>query len=215
MLTSINNVLKNITVVFSIILLATTFLFFSKDALSFDAASFKQNHPNMQGKIVKTRQFMDKMGENFIFLNSTDNYKLNSSDGDDFISKDIFAYAYRGKNEDDVKLLWKMNDFVHDCMNYPECEYSKDSPIITDLNSNGIKEVWLITYLGCRGDVSPITMKILMYENGKKYALRGKTFVHVDGMDLGGKYKADEAFAKAPKEFVKFANDLWQKHKKF
>ena len=56
-------------------------------------------------------------------------------------------------------------------------------------------------------------MKILMYENGKKYAMRGETFVHADGMDLGGRYKADEAFASSAPVFRQYADQLWQKWK--
>ena len=210
------NTFHCIFTLFLIGMLSTLFILISNDVIAFDLDSVRRNHPNMKGKVLKSRAFIDKMGENYIYLNSTGNYRSHHpSDGDVCSNIDIFAYAYRGDSYTEPTLLWKMNDFVHDCIASAECQFSEDSPIITDLNQNGIKEVWLITYLGCRGDVSPLGMKILMYEDGKKYALRGETFIHVDGMDLGGNYKKDQAFANGPKEFLKFADKLWNMHKNF
>ncbi|MBQ7618410.1 MAG: hypothetical protein IJS50_06000, partial [Desulfovibrio sp.] len=102
----------------------------------------------------------------------------------------------------------------HNCETSLSLEFAKSSPIVTDLDHNGLAEVWLTYYLACRGDVSPEGMKIIMYENGQKYALRGETFLHVDGQDLGGKYQLDSAFKKAPEVFRRFADQLWQKQKR-
>ena len=205
---------SNIALFIGMAMLLLTCMFTSTKAMAFNIESFyNDNNYKMQGNIWKKKAFIDDLGENFIFLNKTSLYK-SRPDGDEVCTnKDIFAYAYRSQPGERPKLLWKMTDFIHDCIASAECTFSNDSPIVTDLNNNGIKEVWLITYLGCRGDVSPLQMKILMYENGKKYALRGLTFLHVDGTDMGGTYKKDPAFDNAPKIFLDFAHKLWQKHK--
>ncbi|MCR5563909.1 MAG: hypothetical protein K6F46_11205, partial [Desulfovibrio sp.] len=83
---------------------------------------------------------------------------------------------------------------------------------ITDLDGNGVSEVWITYYVSCHGDVSPDGMKVLMYEGGKKHALRGETFLHVDGMDMGGSYKADPAFNEAPAPIRRFADELWRRN---
>lgn len=57
-----------------------------------------------------------------------------------------------------------------------------------------------------------------MYEGNQKYAMRGqnKVFGGTDknGVDhyIGGEYKYDEAFSKGPKEFLKFAQELWNRN---
>ena len=124
-----------------------------------------------------------------------------------------YASGYEGFTTTLKDKLNNLYTFIHDCFTSATCEFSSDSPVITDLDKNGIQEVWMTVYIGCRGDVGPVGMKILMYENGKKYALRGETFVHVDDMDLGGTYKADPEFTKAPAVFLQFADRLWQKNK--
>ncbi len=187
---------------------------FPENASAFDSAVFMKQHPEMEGRVWKTTSFKDAKGENFIFLNTTGNYTSRPSNDEEICTNsDIFAYGYRSGGDAEPVLLWKMHDFIHDCFTSATCEFSSDSPVITDLDKNGIQEVWMTVYIGCRGDVGPVGMKILMYENGKKYALRGETFVHVDDMDLGGTYKADPEFTKAPAVFLQFADRLWQKNK--
>ncbi len=68
----------------------------------------------------------------------------------------------------------------------------------------------------CHGDVSPCDMKIIMYENNQKYAVRGESRVQVGVLDngekqfIGGEYKLDENFKKGPKVFKEFAQKLWK-----
>lgn len=71
---------------------------------------------------------------------------------------------------------------------------------MTDINNNGIVEVSVPYYLGCRGDVSYDEMKVVMYEGQQKFAVRGnsaicnaKTDQPVDATGYyGGDYKIDE-----------------------
>jgi len=65
--------------------------------------------------------------------------------------------------------------------------------------------------VGCVSDVSPITLKLRVIENGEKYILRGETLLS-DGE--GGKYKPDPKFKKWPKELAAHAKKRWRKHSK-
>lgn len=126
----------------------------------------------------------------------------------------MYAYGYSNDGYGPV-LDWKLYDYIHACTVDTTLEFSGSSPIVTDLDKNGISEVWLVYYLSCRGDISPDGMKIIMYEGKKKYALRGKAMCHIgDGQYAGGDYTADPAFASAPSVFRQFADKLWQQHKK-
>jgi len=127
------------------------------------------------------------------------------------VSAELRAYDLATGPDGVAREVWRMRDFVHNCTESATVEFAPDSPIITDLDRNGYAEVWLVYYTGCHGDVSPETMKILMYEAGVKHALRGQTFVHVDGMKLGGRYREDPAFAKAAPPIRRFAHDLWMR----
>lgn len=65
----------------------------------------------------------------------------------------------------------------------------------------------------CHGDVSPVTMKIIMYEGNKKYAVRGDTRVSVsEGHTMGGEYTFDDAFKNGPAAFREYAKKLWAKN---
>jgi hypothetical protein len=69
--------------------------------------------------------------------------------------------------------------------------------------------------LGCVSDVSPLELKLMLYENGKKYALRGRTRMP-ERIVIGGEefsksnYKIDPAFEKAPQSFLEFAKKHWK-----
>ena len=130
---------------------------------------------------MKKISYTDTLGTHTVILTQTEVFSTtpNSSDPD-FIcgNQEINAYGYLSSMENaKPSLSWRMHDFVHDCEASASCEFAGVSPQVTDLDGNGVSEVWLVYYIGCRGDVSPIGMKILMYENGKKYAMRGETFV--------------------------------------
>ena len=160
----------------------------------------------VKGKVLKEVPYKDSRGDNVVILSRSDR------DGDTR-SSDLYVYGYANDGASH-SLSWKMYDYIHECPVDLTADFSGQSPIITDLDKNGISEVWLVYYIGCRGDVSPDTMKIIMYEGNKKYALRGETYLAFDGMEMGGKYTADPAFDTAPAAFRQYADKLWQKYKK-
>ncbi|MBQ7586267.1 MAG: hypothetical protein IJU40_08485 [Desulfovibrionaceae bacterium] len=169
--------------------------------------------PQIKGKIFKKISFSDQLGQKTVILSHSGIYQTKTSDPEQpNTNGDLYAYGFKTTG-DAKETLFTMHDFVHECEVYATAEFAKGSPLVTDLDKNGISEVWIIYYVSCHGDVSPDVLKILMYEGQTKYALRGETFVHVDGMDYGGKYTADPAFKTAPKAFLKYADKLWQKYK--
>ena len=203
----------------SILLILCTLLMFNALA-PFEA--YGDGLPNHQGKLLKKVTYSDKNGSHLLLLTHTGLYQSRtdpSMPDTIFSNGDIYAYDYLTRSteafskDSPQSLLWQMHDYVHACEASATAEFAAQSPIVTDLDHNGVSEVWLVYYVGCRGDVSPDGMKILLYEGGKKYALRGETFVHVDGMDLGGTYTADPAFQGAPQAFKRFADQLWQQNR--
>lgn len=106
--------------------------------------------------------------------------------------------------------VWKAKDFVKQCEFDLELEFLDNSIEVTDLDDDGIAEVSFLYKLGCRSDVSPLEVKLLMYEGKTKYALRGESYERVGETEyMGGTFKPD--FGDAPPAFLEFAKAKWQR----
>ncbi|MCR4030584.1 MULTISPECIES: M949_RS01915 family surface polysaccharide biosynthesis protein [Flavobacterium] len=168
-----------------------------------------------EGFIKNAVRWKDKSGDNIVITTET-GYHINKkfehdSDGSD---AELFAYHYIISGNE-AKQTWKVYDFISDCPVDIVASFVKNTFQVTDLNQNGIAETWLMYKTVCHGDVSPCNMKIIMYEGNQKYAIRGESKVAV-GIDdhgkkqfIGGEYKLDDNFKKAPKAFQEFAQKLW------
>lgn len=108
------------------------------------------------------------------------------------------------------KQVWQAKDFVNDCELDLELDVLEGSIEVTDLDDDGVGEVSFLYKLGCRSDVSPLTVKLLMYEGTKKYALRGESYERVGETEYaGGTFTPD--FDGAPRAFLTFAKAKWQR----
>ena len=202
-------------------------LVFSFPNLSVSQSDF----PDVKGKIVKTMNFNDDLGQNTLILSELEYKSTNQEiencevnghclsvneckEDSNCLSKEIYAYLYRSKNNKNEK-IWQVRDFVHSChFGGFTAEFILEAIKITDLDKNGIKEVWLPYTLSCSSEISPETMKIIMYENKTKYAIRGSTKIcyFTDKINIeGGDYKADKNL-RDKKDFLKYGLDLWHKH---
>ena len=84
----------------------------------------------------------------------TDTY--GKQNGDYFSgSKDFYIYYFR-INDRQTDLVWKISDFVKDCEFDIETHFIDDVLSVTDLNENGIPEIWTMYRFGCKSDVSPL-----------------------------------------------------------
>lgn len=80
---------------------------------------------------------------------------------------------------------------------------------VSDIDEDGLGEATFAYSAACRSDVSPGTHKVIMTEDGDKYALRGSTRVNPGGRPLGGEFEADSAFENAPEGFRAQAEKVW------
>ena len=83
-----------------------------------------------------------------------------------------------------------------------------DALTLTDLDYDNIAEITFIYRTTCTSDVSSSTQKLIMLEEGEKFALRGSTQVMGDG----GEYEIGAGFKSAPDEFLNHAKQLWSEH---
>lgn len=172
-----------------------------------------------EGFIKNAVRWKDKSGDNIVITTETGIYRNEQLKHEFEDSSDAELYAYHFILSNNVAIqTWRVKDFIADCPVDITASFVKNTFKITDLNKNGIAEVWLMYKTVCHGDVSPSNMKIIMYEGNNKYAMRGENKVQV-GSDvndkasfIGGEYKLDANFKNGPKVFREYAQNLWKEN---
>ena len=166
----------------------------------------------IEGKIVNAVTWTDKSGENMVITSETGIKSSKSSTGEENRNAALYAYHFSGV-DNLAKQTWKASDFVKDCPLDLEATFIKNTFKITDLNNDGVAEIWLMYKTVCHGDVSPYEMKIIMYQGPQKFAIRGHNKVKVSEKEYaGGEYKVDKAFSEGPAVFREFAVKMWNKN---
>lgn len=172
-----------------------------------------------EGFIKNAVRWKDQLGDNIVITTETGSRRNEKfqHEYDESGDAELFGYHFLVKNNQVIQ-TWKVYDYIDDCPVDIVASFVKNTFKITDLDHNGIAEIWLMYKIVCHGDVSPCEMKIIMYEGKQKFAMRGESKVQV-GIDdngektfEGGNYKFDAAFEKCPKVFRNFAINLWNKN---
>ena len=171
-----------------------------------------------KGTLVDGLTWTDSAGKHFVVLAETGpfvgkNQKSDWTDCEgDCEDAEVYAYHYV-KAKDSSFLLWQLTDFVRTCPFDVVAEFSKESLSVTDFDRDGRAEVWFVYKTTCTSDVSPKNMKLFMYEEKNKYAIRGTSKVTAGPEGpIGGELQPDAAFKSGPPIFRTFATRLWNKH---
>lgn len=152
-----------------------------------------------QGTIIKQMTWKDKNGENLaVFSGNPSN---------------IWVYHYVF-NKGETILLREFKDFINDCEFDINLDFIKQSIEITDLDSDNYGELTFAYTLGCRSDVSPLDMKLIMTENGDKYIIRGRQTLVIQSDTYPGQKNIDPSFQRAPLEFLNYAKRQWNLYEK-
>lgn len=144
--------------------------------------------------IVSIRLWYDSLGAHYLVQLQRQNENVSY----DKPAAELVAHLYT-LDDKKVKRNWQLYDAMP-CDLDVIAEFADSTVLVTDINKNGIAEISIPYYIGCRGDVSYDQMKIIMYEGQQKFAIRGdsaickaKTGLPVDSTDhYGGKYEIDE-----------------------
>ena len=162
------------------------------------------------GKLVNAVSYRDKNGENIVITTETGITNARGANADGFREAALYGYHYIIEHSV-PKMTWQMHDFVEQCPVDLDASYIPGTFAVTDLNNDGLAEVWLMYKTVCHGDVSPSNMKIIMHEGDKKYAMRGTDRVKVSNTEMtGGEYTFDDVFKAGPKVFSIYAEQLWK-----
>ncbi|WP_108868081.1 M949_RS01915 family surface polysaccharide biosynthesis protein [Aquimarina aquimarini] len=167
-----------------------------------------------EGNAKNVISWKDAHGEHFVLTSETGIYSNSkfSHEENQGADAELFAYHYIKKNNVQ-KRIWKVYDFITDCPVEIVASFIKNTLHVTDLDNNGVKEIWLMYKKVCHGDVSPSQMKIIMYEGKHKFAMRGYNKVMTTSdSSYGGKYKFDTSFIEGPKVFRDFGISMWDEN---
>ena len=145
--------------------------------------------------IVAIRSWIGTVGEQYLVQLQ----RFNSTNSPGEPAGEVFTHLYV-IDEQEALRVWQIYDYVPCDGLDVIAEFAKNTAVVTDINNNGVVEVSVPYYLGCRGDVSYDEMKVIMYEGQQKFAIRGnsaicnaKTGQPVDATGYyGGDYKVDE-----------------------
>lgn len=193
---------------------------------------------NVKGKVQEALKWNDELGENILVTSSVDPYDdKNKEQGEDGKTAELYAYHFAKKDGQFIE-VWSLFDAEKSCPFDITCGFIPGSATVTDLDKDGIAETKVQYSLACRSDVSPANMKLMMYENGVKYGLKGLMWLaYSPGMKFTvtendanyekvpkvmddtknmlnsfGRYENEKEFAEAPVEFINFARKEWVKH---
>ena len=137
-----------------------------------------------EGTLKKAIQWEDKAGYHIVILAETGIY-INKDLPHESEGRDAELYAYHFLDAEDLIVqVWKVFDYIHDCELDIEASFIENTLAVTDLNKDESPEIWIMYKKVCHGDVSPSEMKIIMYENAKKYAMRGEIKYNMEMMML-------------------------------
>jgi hypothetical protein len=173
------------------------------------------NQLKYEGNIKDAIQWKDRSGKHILIISETGIYQnqrfSHQKDGSD---AELFAYHYK-LSKQGVARVWKLYDVIADCPVDIELAFIENTLQLSDLNHDGVAEIWLMYKKVCHGDVSPADMRIILYQGNKKHIMNGqnKVLTRIDDQGkkhyTGGTFSFDRAFKQAPKIYRTFAQKLW------
>jgi len=162
------------------------------------------------GRVVQALRYTDRTGTYTVLATQSGPAADPGAPSTDGQRADLYAYQYPATGPAPT---WQVHDFVDACPLDLEARFRPNGLTITDLDQDGTAEVWLVYRTVCRGDVSPSTQKIIMYEGPRKYAVRGTSRLTIGGQPDGGSYTLDAAWQAAPVAFRQHAAQLWKQYR--
>lgn len=188
---------------------------FKVDTLSYDDLP---KYIEFRGTVVEALKWTDKAGEKILIQSVTGqfrwkDYEKGTKEYTIQDKSELYVYLFEKKNNEPKYIQsWKIYDYL-------EC-YGVDwftgfvpkATTITDINNNGISEITIPYVLICRGGMDPGIMKIILYENGIKYAVRGSTKLACESeYPYGGENTPDDSL-KNNELFLRFLQKRWDQH---
>lgn len=164
------------------------------------------------GKIVHGEAWTDNNGENIMIFSEVEEPQK----GIDATSYYLYAYHYANSGNG-FKLIREVKDYFEKCVFFNHTKFQNEFTEVTDLDENNYAEITFTYRTGCNSDPTPVIQKLIMLENGEKFAIRGTTLIEnakfgiAPSGSFGGETNIDKSFDKAPQGFLKLAKEIWAK----
>ena len=135
----------------------------------------------------------------------------NSKNENRFISKIIAIYSI------DNEIINTVSDSINsDCPTENYIGYLNNSFEITDLDRDNVIEITFIYKYYCKGDISPSSMRLIMFEDKDVYFLNGKMKNKFTTFETIQEFKdgkiLENGFKNSPEEFHKWAKKKWDEY---
>jgi hypothetical protein len=158
------------------------------------------------GDVVLAIQWKDNVGENIVVFTQTA-----PAQNKDRPEKDLFEASVDARHyvliEDHWRPRWNVHDQVNECGLKISANYEIESIDVTDIDEDGIGEVWMLYKIGCHGPDRPAYMKVIMYESETRYSIKGLSDAKIG--QHRGDYTIDPSFTNGPADFRDYAIELW------
>lgn len=168
--------------------------------------------------VAAARKFTDKNGENYVVWVRTPTRTVHTKSGDGELQAcELYAvHAVRKTPTSPFRELRRIRDHVVGCEFSVVSGVVSDSIAVTDLDRDGRAEVTFLYQSYCTNDaLGPQPMKLMLTENGKKFAIRGTTQAHMTedpaSPEVPGRMEVGPEWSAAPKVFKAHATAAWTK----
>jgi hypothetical protein len=193
----------------ALIFFAKSISIFSQDINNkvIDHASLE---PDLAQNLVEGYQWSDNLGDNYVLLLKTKPYER--IENSMMYSSDLRIVCFASLKEKGRKIKWEHNDSMSDCFKDNDliAEFIKNSFRLTDVDNNGVCEVWTMYKMNCTTSLSPSRLVLVMYEGSNKYVIKGRHKITApSGNFNGGDHEMDKNFAAASAVLQDFALKLW------
>jgi hypothetical protein len=151
------------------------------------------------GKVSKAVGWSDQNGENVVVfaIQWVDTMEDHDSLRNVYLTAAHVAYAQGVK-----KVLRTVKDSKESCDDYAMKAAFLDGALgVTDLDQDGFGELTFAYRISCEGHHTPLTLDLLMLENGDKYILRATS---------PSAYAIDSSFRAGPPRFLEHAEEAWR-----
>lgn len=132
------------------------------------------------------------------------------------IEREVLRAVLYRKTPAGAAVVWKIQE-ENDCPGEDSSALFYTRYVsITDLNADGVPEVAVPYRISCGGGVDPASIKIIVREGERKYALRGESRIVMSGQSAakgtGGTWTMDDALKQpANAALRKLVLDIWDK----
>ena len=181
--------------------------------LRYDYSTLPMTICGYKGKIEYGLHWEDINGDNYFILTTDDLTIKENSDGYPVKKFSWYGYHYATKGTNDYQLVRYFVDYINECEFDLGMGFLKDACRVTDLNKNNYAEVFVLYKYICCSDASPLNMKLLVFENGEKYSIKGIARNFENKVDeYSGKMYINNNFDKATPVIKKVAIELFKRN---